>query len=494
MLNVPASTGSYGGSLTNGVWGSRGEIYSLQYDLEAGWMCLWNSSRVVSDQGSWRPHGNTYNCTWDAPRNGGWEWNVTIPSGLPGRIQDYVIGDRAIGSDVTQEKVSVWGISLKEGQEGQLLFKKTWNAPSDWLLGNQTVNWQLTSLEDNVGIVRSKEKFCYWGFSLENGDYLWGPSEPEQYLHYLGARTLSAYGNLYSAYMSGIIYCYDIQTGETKWTVSALDPCNEILWSSSFPMNPQFTADGKLYLVYGEHSPNIPLPRGGFWLCLNATTGEEMWRLNGMYYYRTYTLMGDGIIAYHNSFDQQIYAIGKGASATTATIEDDVVTLGDTVLVKGKVTDISPGTQKYERTVRFPHGVPAVSEESMTAWMEYVYMQFPRPTNATGVEVVIEVLDPNGNYYEVGRTTSDSSGLYSVDFIPPVPGKYTVVAKFAGHRGYYGSFDETAIKVEEAPVATAAPTPTPAPMTDTYVLGLGAGAIIAIVAVGLLLILMFRKR
>jgi len=52
--------------------------------------------------------------------------------------------------------------------------------------------------------------------------------------------------------------------------------------------------------------------------------------------------------------------------------------------------------------------------------MLYVYKQFECPTTAAGVEVIIEVLDANNNYYEVGRTTSDLTGFYSLAFTPEV--------------------------------------------------------------------------
>ena len=54
-------------------------------------------------------------------------------------------------------------------------------------------------------------------------------------------------------------------------------------------------------------------------------------------------------------------------------------------MIKGTVTDISAGTKQDQQAARFPNGVPAVSDESQSAWMEYVYMQKPRPTNVTGV-------------------------------------------------------------------------------------------------------------
>jgi hypothetical protein len=130
----------------------------------------------------------------------------------------------------------------------------------------------------------------------------------------------------------------------------------------------------------------------------------------------------------------------------------------------------------------------------MGKWMEYVYMQKPSPANVTGVEVVVSVLDPNNNFYEVGRAVSDASGMFKLVFTPEVPGEYTVFASFEGSESYWPSHSETALFVEEQPAAAPPPTPTPAPMTDTYVLGIGAGAIIAIVVIGLVIILMLRKR
>ena len=119
-------------------------------------------------------------------------------------------------------------LSLKPGQEGTLLFDKTWNAPADWAAGSQTVQWMTSSQEDNIGVLFSKETRQNYGFSLTTGDYLWGPTEPPQ--HYLdalddtkaGARVI-AYGKLYSASVGGIVYCYDIKTGELLWDYEAND-------------------------------------------------------------------------------------------------------------------------------------------------------------------------------------------------------------------------------------------------------------------------------
>jgi hypothetical protein len=199
-------------------------------------------------------------------------------------------------------------------------------------------------------------------------------------------------------------------------------------------------------------------------------------------------------MVYWNSFDGQIYTLGKGPTATAFSIQNDVLTHGNSVLLKGLITDESPGTKDSDRLARFPHGVPAVSDASMSEWMEYVYMQQPRPADINGVEVVISVLDPNNNSYEVGRTTSDANGMFSLLFEPEVSGEYTVIASFAGSESYWPSSAQTAIAVMEAPEPTATPTQPPESVADMYFVPAIAG-IIAAIAIGFaLVILMLRKR
>jgi len=501
ITNCPATSGSYGGFGSNTFFGKHGEILAYTINQAAGWMALWNSSNLVSKEGGWNPHGNVYNATGrtgSALATGparAWEWNITIPKGLAGSVREVELGERVIGSNVNLTDVNIWALSLKPGQEGTLLYNTDWKAPADWSGGNQTISWVKTSLEDNVGIVDSKETMQYWGFNLETGQYLWGPSEPEQYLQYLGTSTAVAYGKFYSTYMCGIVYCYDIQTGKRLWTHAVTDPLNEILWSPNWPVRIQFIADGKIYLCEGEHSPNIPLPRGAPYLCLNATTGEQIWSIPITYYYRTNTVIGDNIIAVESLYDNSIYAIGKGPSATSVLIRNDMATAGNSMLIQGMVTDTSPGTEEYGLKVRFPNGVPAVSDESMTDWMTYVYEQFPRPLNTTGVEVTLDAIDPNNNFVHLGTATSDSSGTFGFNWVTPnVPGKYTIIVTFGGSSAYYPSYAETYAMVTEAPASTAGPTPMPVSLSEMYFLPSLAGVIIAIVVVGAVLLLAIRRK
>jgi hypothetical protein len=120
-------------------------------------------------------------------------------------------------------------------------------------------------------------------------------------------------------------------------------------------------------------------------------------------------------------------------------------------------------------------------------------MQKPCPTNATGVTVLLQTLDPNGNFYDIGTATSDAYGKFSLLWEPPVPGKYTIIATFAGSESYYTSYAETALGVTAAPEATPGPTPPPGSMTDTYVIGFGSAMLISIIVIGVVLIFVKRK-
>jgi len=394
--------------------------------------------------------------------------------------------------------VTIWAVSLKPGSQGNLLYMKNIETISNPPDGGQLM---LERVGEGVAVfVRLPER--YWvGYDIYTGQKLWDTSDiPESDFNAFGyfsfpslihVESVSiAYGKLFTAGYTGAVMCYDVHTGERLWTYEAptYQPIFEYYTLMLGPI-----VDGKIYVGTHEHSADTPLFKGAKTRVLNITTGEPIWEMTG--WAHPYTLaVADGILIYWNNYDHQVYAVGKGPSSTTVTASPKVSMNGHSVLVEGKVIDVSAGTKQNEQAARFPLGVPAVSDESMSDWMAYVYMQKPLPINVTGVKVTISVLDPNGNCYDVGTATSDASGMFKLAFTPLVPGEYTVIAAFAGSESYWGSYSETAINVEEAPAPTAAPTPTPAPMTDTYVLGLGAGAIIAIVAIGLVLILMLRKR
>jgi hypothetical protein len=132
----------------------------------------------------------------------------------------------------------------------------------------------------------------------------------------------------------------------------------------------------------------------------------------------------------------------------------------------------------------------------MSQWMSYVYQQQPEPTNFTGVQVTISVLDSNGNCYKIGTATTDASGTYSLTWTPIIPGNFTVYANFEGTNGYWPSSAEAHFYA--SPPAPTAP-PTAAPVTGlastaSLELGIAAVIIVIIVCVAVLAVIMLRKR
>ena len=125
-----------------------------------------------------------------------------------------------------------------------------------------------------------------------------------------------------------------------------------------------------------------------------------------------------------------------------------------------------------------------MSDARQSEWMLYVYKQFNMPASATGVDVVLSVVDANGNFREIGTVQTDTSGKYNLQWTPDISGKYTVIASFAGSGAYFGSYSQTAFGVEAEHPATPAPTPEPPTVADMYLVPGIAGIIVAIIVVG----------
>ena len=209
-------------------------------------------------------------------------------------------------------------------------------------------------------------------------------------------------------------------------------------------------------------------------------------------------IIADGIIISLNYYDTQIYAFGKGSSGTTVSAPQIVPSLGSSVMITGTVTDQSPSgrrtvTDSFDFTLK---GTPAISDADMKAWMEYMFMQQAKPTNATGVPVSLDAIDPNGNYIHIGDTTSDTNGNYGLQYTPEVPGTYQIIATFHGSNSYGSSSATTYLAVGSAP-ATPAPTATPQSNlvnTTDLMTYMAVGIIVIIIAIAIATLLMLRKR
>ncbi len=520
VTNVP------GGSNVAGPAGEYLKLVLTNYGTatKPNWyLAEWNSSKVF---GIYSGTGTSYwyTGTENASLPTCYDWNVSvnlgpgnwiIGSAASGAGPLIKLGDKALliqgtfgghvndfGATVTTDPANITAISLNSQSLGQALWTQTYpQAP-----GNNTrtiVGWDPVN---GVFIFEDKESMTHYGYSTSTGQQLWGPVSVPRGIstdwNYLSlGQDQVAYGKLYWFGYAGFLYCFDVKTGALEWTFGngGKDNSTYAGFTTPYGYYPVFIsaiADGKIYLVSSEHSPDSPLYPGEQLRCINATTGTQIWAVDNFAncMYGGTSPISSGYLVVDNTYDQQLYCYGKGPSQITVEAPSADITQGSGLVIRGTVTDISAGTEQAAQTARFPNGIPCVSDTSMSSWMEYVYQQQPRPTDTAGVPVSIDVLDSNNNYRHIGDTTSDSNGFFSFQWIPDIAGKYTLYASFAGSESYYPSQAVTAFAVDEA-APTASPQPVAVqPATEMYILGVGIAIIVAIAIGFAVTILVLRRR
>ena len=523
ITNIPSGVATSGPSGEYLIY----TLTNLGSNSNPNWyLAQWNSSNVFGGNQGMMGAGNWYSGTVNANTPSAYDWNISIPS-LKGT--GWNVGQASLsvlplvsldnmmlltqgsfgghpgdyGATITTDPGNITAISLQSGSTGHVLWSQTYQPEP----GNNTRLITEWDPDNGVFIFADKETMTHSGYSLDNGNKLWGPTVltddfTTDYNYMAIGLERAAYGKLYYAGYAGILYCYDTTNGDLLWTYGNGGEGNSTLSGfvtpyGRYPIFVSVIADGKVYLDTTEHSPNSPLYKGALYRCINATDGTELWTIldYGNQMYGGQAAVADGYLTTLNSYDSQIYCFGKGPSAMTVDAPTAAVQLGQSLVIRGTVTDIAAGTKQTEQAGRFPNGVPAVSDESQGAWMEYVYMQKPRPMDAVGVPVTISVVDANGNYRDIGTATSNADGFYAMNWMPDIEGQYTVYASFAGSESYWPSHAVTSFAVDPAP---ATPSPTEAPlssMADAYFVPAVAGIIIAIAIVGIVLaLLLLRKR
>ena len=313
-----------------------------------------------------------------------------------------------------------------------------------------------------------------------------------------------AFGNLYTSAFGGTVYCYNDSTGQLEWTYgNSNTPGNSTLAGFNTPYGdyPTFIqavgSNGVIYLVTTEHTVIDPIYKDAKARAINATTGAEIWTISD--YTSEFTTMSyviaDGMTTFFNGYDGQIYTLGRGPSQTTVTAPNAGLDSGRSVVIRGSVADISVGTKQTQQAADFPNGIPVAADSIMGDWMGYVYQQQPVPSNFTGVQVTINVIDSNGNQRTIGTATTDNQGVYSLSWTPDIAGDYRVIANFAGTNSYWPSTATTSFNVMEAAATHPPTTNTPSDLASTQTVELGIAAIIiVIIIIGAILMMMMRKR
>jgi hypothetical protein len=484
-------------------YGDNGDVYAyfVTGTTAARRLIMWNST-LAWEQYGWFSGGTLRS---DRPGTFNWtlgiQWNVTVPNVAP-----WGFGSPAVlAADPSSNTIVLQATHAEAPNDGivaQMAFD-TMTGQQLWITNRTftgTLNTRLV-VGNGMLVMMNMGTLQRSGFDIRTGVEKWLSDPTEAPWGMYTGMGITAYGKAYSGAYDGYMRSFDLATGKQVWKYFIGNSGLETPYGT-WPMFNGPTIGG--YVVFGgysEHTPNTPLYRGAKLVALDADTGKELWTLNEWLSLRA---LADGYLVTVNMYDNQIYTIGKGPSKTTIQAPLTTVPKGTPIMITGTVTDESPGKP----------GTPAIADASMSAWMEYLYMQKPIPSNATGVPVTLTAIGSDGKYIDIGEVTSDMSGMFKKMWIPPTQGEYTIIATFSGSDSYGSSYAETAIGVTEAPSPAVLPTSTPSPTitptiaptataspspvpntgsglgTEVYI-AIAAAAVIAIVAAAALIL---RKR
>ena len=500
LVNVTwGGLGGFNGGPT--TFGPKGELlsYSFAGTAENYRLIAWNSTKAIYSRGSID--------TWSPPYGGvvdgskGIEYDVSIPY-IPG-LSISAIGEGYILAqvrDTTQFPYVLTDVCFDQATGEQLWVKNRTEIYTAFFA-------QAMSIREGKYILRDEGKMVTYAYDITNGNQLWVTDSLPSGWGIFEYQQEIAYVKVFTTGYTGSIRAYDATNGEPVWKFDQGSAGYETVYGTWPSYNGFTIADNMIFASNDEHSPDSVLWRGAKLMAVNTDNGELVWNISGM---MRNPAIADGILTVLNSYDGQVYAFGKGTSKTTVTTPDVAVPVGTGMMIKGTVTDQSPGQKD----------TPAIADESMTAWMEYLYMQKPIPGDAKGIPVIVTAVGPDGTSIPIGTTTSDMGGSFGISWTPTTEGTYQIIATFEGSNSYGGSYATTYVAVGSAsaqptiqpttsvaptqsglptqsPPLTSVPSPTPAVEPDsglpTETLLIIGAAVIIIAVIGAAAVLL-RKR
>ena len=471
-ISIAPMTGS------GGTYFMNGHVLGVQ-DLGAAAGA--NRYRLIN----WTTFGTTTNFAARIQSNITWPW-----SSLPDTT-DYQVGISAQTSKSfaagAPNMTTVRAASLKTGQQ-------LWEvALNEWEYSTST------NYADHGKFAMLSEQGYFIALDLYSGSVAWRSDRfdyPWDEPGFGGYNVLSAYGLLYRNAYTGI-YAFNWKDGKLAWKYTCPaaatyeTPYVDVNGTTVYSTNiGGAIADGKYYIYNTEHSATVPITRGWQLHCINATTGEGIWKVGiaggGSKHTPDIGPIADGYLSLGGS-DGYTYVFGKGKSATTVTAPDVVMPKGNGVVIKGTVLDLSPAQPN----------TPCVSKESMALQMEHIHKQMPidgiwHNETITGVPVTLTAIDSNGIAIDIGTvTTNGYYGTFSKAWTPPNEDTYQIVASFAGDDSYGSSGASTAVSVGPAIVTPSTPE-IPTPVDNTALLyGL---IVLVVIAILIGLVTLLRKR
>jgi len=446
-----------------------------------GQLVAWNLGNVIANNlltslgapataiGNW-PVGITWTHTLPVPL-------ISGTTSLLGSMS--ILGISADGSTIVVKTPNqYWGYSTATGAS-------VWNLTLNYPVA-QNEEISLQGVSDFIVFDPTATTFhCY---SMTTGNLLWtSPS----FSSFPWATTWTVYlsetndnNNLYLMFPDGTMAALSLATGNLVWHNTAI-PSTEYTANAVPYVTGMVMVGGNIY-GYAGYSIGYqinPIPRQAMMVCVNATTGNIIYTLNGGVFPLA---AADGYVIGVGIYDGNLYSVGKGQTLTAVTAQQQV---GGSVLIQGSVLDQSAGQPD----------TPAISDANMSVWMDYTHMQNSTLLNAhanyIGVPVTLTAVSSSGATINLGSVTSDGAGHFAYQWNPTTTGLYTVYATFAGTDSYFSSYAETSatVAITAAPTSTPTATPTTSNLATnadimTYIVVAAVAIIIAIAIVGVLLL------
>ena len=443
----------------------------------------------ISLAGGGNVGANAYDYNAGVAVGGG--WSLGAPQGYTS-YADRGVSSACYGYNVTS-------VDLKTGE---VLF-------SVW--ANETKNTPIsgsTCVADRGKVALGMEEMHWTCWDTRTGQKLWESENTGYPWGNWWAYNTASYsfneskGAIIATGYAGV-FAIDWDNGHIIWHYNA----SSVPFEEPYNQLPFYTgvtiADGKIYAYNSEHTPTQPITRGWALHCLNATTGNLLWRITGG---MAPGGVADGYLTASNIYDGYTYVFGKGKSATTMTATPAT---GSGWLISGTVMDKSPGDQGSIAnptapldSPTAPGTIPCVNAASMTTQMEYLYMQHPidglyHNETITGVPVILTAIGSDGTVTDLGSvTTNGYYGTFSYLWDPPKTDTYTITATFAGD-GSYGTSSAACALAQGALPATPTPTATQAPANfvtpSDLLMYLAVGIVAIIIAIAIATVLIIRR-
>ena len=478
------------------VYGPNGDLYVYILDGYANELTMWNSTKAFWDNGILRIGSDgVERFGWEPVSEGaaeeevasstaydwekGIEWTITIPDRNVGWHTPYSIFGISDGVMIAKSGTSGnWvdydiAYDMYTGEELWVhdrseAVQSFYNSVGEGI----TAAWDLSTRKWTAYDIHTGTKL----WESEQADYPWGT--------YASYGSTIAYDQLFFGSFDGNEYAIDLETGDINWKFYSGDSGVETV-TGSWPMwQGPLVADGVVFCGTGEETPTQPLTRGNRVFAIDAETGEEIWHIAG---YMSLKAVAEGVLIGYNGYDSKIYCFGKGPTAMTLEAPTVATPAGTPVILAGTITDQSAGSKD----------TPAISDEDMDEWMEYLYMQKPRPQDAQGVPVKLAYQLPDGTWKDIDQTISDMNGNFGYLWTPPGEGTYVVKAFFLGSESYASSEATTYVGIGTWPTPDDSEAVDLTPLEDsiatqmTYILVV---IVLVIIAIVIALYSMMRSR